>query len=99
MSIPKKPRLDSWYLDEEGRRFKIVAIDEADGAIEIQYFDGDVTEVDSDTWYQMDLRLIEEPEDGTGPFDGLDQDAGGNSYQASRPEDWNGPSDEMDLEE
>lgn len=99
MSIPKKPRLDSWYLDEEGRRFKIVAIDEGDGAIEIQYFDGDVTEVDSDTWYQMDLRQIEEPEDGTGPFDGLEQDTNGNSYRASQPEDWNGPADEMDLED
>ncbi|MFV1997387.1 MAG: DUF6763 family protein [Acidiferrobacterales bacterium] len=99
MAIPKKPRLDSWYLDEEGRRFKIVAIDEGDGAIEIQYFDGDVTEVESDTWYQRDLQLIEEPEDGTGPFDDFDQDYNGATYRALNPEDRNGLSDEEDLEE
>lgn len=99
MTIPKKPKLDSWYEDEERRRFKIVAIDDSDGTIEIQYFDGDVAEIDNDTWYQMDLRSTEEPEDGSGPFDDLEKDDMGERYRVVRPEDWNGPADEMDYED
>ncbi len=99
MTIPKKPKLDSWYEDEEGRHFKIVAIDDDDGTIEIQYFDGDVTEVDDDTWYQMDIKTAEEPEDGSGPFDDQEAEDMGNRHSAIRPEDWNAPADEMDLDE
>jgi len=99
MTIPKKPRLDAWYEDEEGRCFKIVAIDDDDGAIGIQYFDGDVAEVENDTWYQMGLKSIEEPENGSGPFDDMGGDDKSEMYRAIRPEDWNGPADEMDFEE
>ncbi len=99
MTIPEKPRLDAWYEDGEGRSFKIVAIDDHDDTIVIQYFDGDVAEVESDNWYQLDLHSIEEPEDGSGPFDAHEQDNHDGTTRPARPEDLNGPADEMDLEE
>ncbi len=99
MTIPRKPELDSWYEDEERRCFKIVAIDDGDGTIEIQYFDGDVAEIESDTWYQLSLRSIVEPEDGSGPFDDLEQDKPGDQSRATQPEDWDDPANEMDFED
>ena len=100
MSIPRKPKVDSWYKDgEDNRSFRIVALDEDDGTIEVQYFDGDVEEFDTDTWYQMDLTKVAEPEDWSGPFDDLEADDMGETYQTRKPEDWNGPADEMDLED
>ena len=100
MSIPRKPKVDDWYEDaEDGRSFRIVAIDDDDGTIEVQYFDGDVEEFDTDSWYQMDLTRVAEPEDWSGPFDDLEEDDKGETYRAMRPEDWNGPADEMDYED
>src|SRR5215471_10519127 len=37
--------------------------------IEIQYFDGDLEELDSDEWYDMDLEVAEPPEEERGPLD------------------------------
>jgi hypothetical protein len=100
VTIPRKPKIDNWYEDaEDGRSFRIVAIDEDDGTIEVQYFDGDVEEFDTDTWYQMDLTRVAEPEDWSGPFDDLEEDDRGETYRPARPEDWNGPADEMDYED
>ena len=100
MTIPRKAKVDDWYEDaEDGRSFRIVAVDEDDGTIEVQYFDGDVEEFDKDTWYQMNLTKIAEPEDWSGPFDDLETDDMGETYRAKRPEDWNGPADEMDYED
>ncbi len=99
MNIPKKPKLDDWYKNGEGNSFRVVAIDEGDGSIDVQYFDGDIEEFDRDTWYQMDLETIQQPSDWSGPFDDLEPDDLGETYRAKRPEDWNGPADEMDIEE
>lgn len=99
MTIPGKPKLDSWYEDEEGRRFRIVAIDDRDGAIEIQYFDGDVAEVEGDTWYLLDLKSIADPGYGSGPFDDLEQDNLVDPSQAERPEEWDSEGDEMDYDD
>lgn len=99
MTIPKKPKLDAWYEDGEGRSFKIVAIDDHDNTIEIQYFDGDVAEVESDTWYLLDLQSIEEPENGSGPFDSLEEDDIDGTSRPARPEDLSEPLDEMDTED
>jgi hypothetical protein len=99
MTIPHKPKVDDWYEDEEGRAFRIVAVDDSDGAVEVQYFDGDVEEFDRESWYLTSLRRIEAPEDGTGPFDDPEQDAPGDLYDAIRPEDWEGLDDEMDFED
>lgn len=100
MPIPGKPRIDDWYEDaEDGRSFRIVAIDDDAATVEVQYFDGDVEEFDIDTWYQLDLSPVAEPEDWSGPFDDLEQDDLGETYRSNRPEDWNGPADEMDYED
>jgi hypothetical protein len=88
MAIPRRPNVDDWYEDEGGRSFRVIAVDEDDGTIEVQYFDGDVEEFDRDSWYQMSLEPIEEPEDWTGPFDDLEADDVADNYRTESPTEW-----------
>lgn len=57
-----------------GPQFKVVATDEDDGTIEIQYFEGDVDEISFDAWSEMGIVGSAEPEDWSGPYDDLEKD-------------------------
>ncbi len=46
-------------LEEDGRTFEVIAFDENDGTIEIQYSDGSTDKIDLDDWYGMDLERLE----------------------------------------
>jgi hypothetical protein len=61
-----------------------VAVDDDDGTIEIQYFDGTVQEMDIEDWEahcdERALESAEPPEDWSGSVDAdLDEDTGGKS--------------------
>jgi len=47
----------------------VTGYDEASSTIEIQTFEGDLDEIDEDTWKELPLDLAEAPEDWTGPVD------------------------------
>ena len=68
-----------WYRDNIGRIMQVVAYDEDSDAIEVQLFEGEVTEFDLDSWNQLEMELIEPPEDWSGPFDDLVPDDMGNT--------------------
>jgi len=69
------PAIGKWFLDNaDGQLFEIVAIDESDGTIDIQYFDGAIEEIDVDLWDEMELTSAAAPEDWSGPFDYLEAD-------------------------
>ena len=68
------PIIGNWYWDiEHSLQFEIVATDDDAGGIEIQYFEGELEEIDVDTWYAMRVVSIAAPEDWTGPFE-IDKD-------------------------
>lgn len=59
-----QPEIGRWYQDvTTDLLFKVVALDESSGTTEIQYFDGEVSELDDDTWAEMVLLTAEPPED------------------------------------
>lgn len=95
MPTPFEPRVGDWYETLEGRTFEVVAVDEDEGTVEIQYFDGDVEELDVDTWSDLELQSAAEPKDWTGPFDDLERDDLGDSEAVFRPEQWGSPLDEV----
>jgi hypothetical protein len=69
------PIIGNWYRNQEtGNDFEVVALDEDAQTIEIQYFDGEVEELDLDAWYELPIDAIEAPEDWSGPFDELEVD-------------------------
>ena len=63
------PVIGHWYRRTNGNLLKIVAVDEEDATIEIQFFDGTIDEVDIDTWNSMLLERVGAPEDWSGSVD------------------------------
>jgi len=56
-----------WYENlEEEETFQVLNVDADSELIEIQYLDGDVEEIDLETWAEMDLNLSDEPEGWSG---------------------------------
>jgi len=49
MATPQ-PGIGDWYRLNGGSLFEVVALDDDDGTIEIQYFDGTVEELDIEDW-------------------------------------------------
>lgn len=68
-----KPTIGNWYRLQGSESFEVVAFDEDDGTIELQYFDGTVEEMDLEDWHAAkeggSLEEIEPPEDWTGSVD------------------------------
>jgi hypothetical protein len=71
MSAP--PEIGSWYRVSGGESFEVVALDEDDGTIEVQYFDGTVEEMDLEDWGVRhcagEIEEAEAPDDWSGSVD------------------------------
>ena len=63
------PLVGAWYADPQGALFEVVAIDHDDGTVEVQYFDGTVEEMDTDSWQERRPKPTEPPEDWSGSMD------------------------------
>ena len=74
--------------DENGRIFEVIAFDENDGTIEIQYSDSTLNEIDLDDWYGMDLERQE--------VDDEEEDAKDAADDISEPDDDTDLDDEDD---
>ena len=68
-----KPTIGNWYRIQGSDSFEVVAYDEDDGTIELQYFDGTVEEMDIEDWDAQwndgALEAAEAPEDWSGSVD------------------------------
>lgn len=99
--VAPQPTIGDWYRTRGGALFEVVAIDEDDATIEIQYFDGTVEEMDREDWVaQWDeglLEAAEAPEDWSGSVDvDADDGRGGEGIgEDSTPRA--GPLDGLDL--
>src|ERR1700760_1184367 len=86
------PGIGEWYRHTGGDSFEVVAFDEDDGTIEIQYFDGTVEEMDTEDWVTQwedgTLEAAEPPEDWSGSVDveSVDDEGGrGSELSADEP--------------
>lgn len=98
MATPYEPVIGDWYVTEEGASFEVIAVDLDDDVVEIQYFDGAVEELDMESWYAMEIKRREAPEDWSGPFDDLEKDDFGDTERARHPDEWSNPLDSLDWE-
>jgi hypothetical protein len=58
-----EPVPGQWYENlEEEEPFRVLTMDEDSELVEIEYLDGDIEEIDLETWHEMDLELTQEPE-------------------------------------
>jgi len=102
MSAPQ-PSIGDWYRLSGGELFEVVAIDDDEGTVDIQYFDGTVEEMDREDWEtQRDdgaLEAAQAPEDWSGSVDveGGDEEGRGSDNLDEDPSLRAGPLDGIDL--
>ena len=83
-----QPTIGEWYKTVDDNAFEVVAFDDNDGSIEIQYADGDVEELDVDTWEEMVAGPVEPSEEWSAGFDNLGNDEYRDVDIAVKMEDW-----------
>ena len=85
----------NWYQNlEKGQEFEVIAVDEDSGLIEIQYFGGDVDEMDLESWSDLQLEVVDSPENWTGPMDDIEVDDLDYDETDMEPQDWERPARE-----
>jgi Family of unknown function (DUF6763) len=58
-----EPAPGQWYENlEDEESFRVLTVDEDSELVEIEYLDGEIEEIDLETWHEMDLEQIDEPE-------------------------------------
>jgi len=86
-----EPVAGQWYENlEEEESFRVLSVDEDSELVEIEYLDGDIEEIDLETWHEMDLDRIEEPE---GWSESDDED------EVEEDEDWEEEEDDDEDED
>ena len=73
-----EPSIGRWYRRPNGQLFEVVAMDESDQTIELQFFDGTIDEVDQETWSKLLIERVAAPEDWSGSVDMDPEDYSGN---------------------
>jgi predicted dehydrogenase len=94
------PVQGQWYENlEENEIFRVLSVNPDEELIEIQYENGDIEEIDLDTWHELDLEQAEEPEgwasddDDDEDDDDLDDDE---DWDEDEDDDWDDDDDDMD---
>jgi len=92
MANEADPIVGNWYQHlDKGHRFEVVAVDEGRGLVEIQHYDGDVEELELDNWRDMEVEIIEAPEDWSGPVDDFEEDDLHYTETEMKKDDWREP--------
>jgi len=98
MPTESDPIIYNWYMHlDKGQKFRVVSIDVSRGLVDIQYFDGDLDEIDMDEWKDLDIEPTEGPENWSGPVDITEVDDFGSSVTDTTPEDWISPLQEFRI--
>jgi hypothetical protein len=88
------PVQGKWYEDlEEKEIFQVLSVDPDEEIIEIQYENGDIEEMDLDTWHELDLEHTEEPEGWASDDDDEDEDEE-DEEEDEDEDDWDEDDDE-----
>ncbi len=93
-----KPIIGNWYCRPDGGLFEIVAIDNDEGSIGIQHFDGTVEELEIDAWTESVFMPAEAPEDWSGSLD-VDPVEVAADVDSTSSKDWSTAMDYVDHAE
>src|SRR5579862_4334965 len=88
-----EPVPSQWYENvEEEESFRVLSVDEDSELVEIEYADGDIEEIDIETWHEMDLEKTTAPE-GWSDDDEEDEDDE-DEDEDEEDDDWDDDEDE-----
>jgi hypothetical protein len=91
------PVVGQWYENlEEEDSFHVLKVDEDSELIEIQHLDGEIEEVDLETWAEMDLEKTTAPEGWEGSASAEDEDEEEVEEDEDEDDDWDEDDDEDD---
>lgn len=98
MAREYEPVAGQWYENiDESESFRVLSVDEDSELIEIEYLDGDIEELDLDTWREFDLDKIDQPEGWSAPEEEEeDEEEKKNDKDEEDEEDWDEDDDEDD---
>jgi predicted dehydrogenase len=92
------PIQGKWYEDlEENEIFKVLSVDPDQELVEVQYENGDIEEIDLDTWHELDLEQAEEPEGwASDEEDEEDEDEDDEDDWDEDDDDWDDDDEDFD---
>ena len=89
------PVQGQWFEDlEENEVFRVLSVDPDEEIIEVQYENGDIEEIDLDTWHELDLEHAQEPEGWASDEDDDDEDE-----DEEDEDDWDEDEDDDDWDD
>ena len=96
MGRDHNPVPGQWYESlEDEETFQVLSVDEDSELIELQYEDGDVEEIDYETWQELDLDLTDQPE-GWSAADDDDEEDEGELDDDEDDDDWDDDEEDDD---
>ena len=92
------PVKGQWFEDlEENEIFLVLSVDPDEEVIEIQYENGDIEEIDLDTWHELDLERAQEPEGWASTVDDDDEEEElDDDDDDDDDDDWDDDDEDMD---
>ena len=63
------PSIGQWFRRPNGVLLEVVAVDEDQNTVEVQFFDGTIDEIDFETWREQFLVEVAAPDDWLGSVD------------------------------
>jgi hypothetical protein len=98
MGRDHNPVPGQWYESlEDEETFQVLSVDEDSELIELQYEDGDVEEIDYETWQELDLDLTDQPEGWSAADDDDEDDE--DELDDEDDDDWDDDDDDDDDED
>lgn len=89
MSRDNEPVVGQWYENlEDEDTFRVLSVDEDAELIEIEYLDGDIDELDLETWQELDLELTDEPEGWSDEDEEEDEEEEDEDDEDDDDDDW-----------
>jgi hypothetical protein len=99
MGRDHNPVPGQWYESlEDEETFQVLSVDEDSELIELQYEDGDVEEIDYETWQELDLDLTDQPE-GWSAADDDEEDDEEDLDDDEDDDDWDDDEEDDDDDE
>ena len=96
MSRDYEPVPGQWYENlEEDESFRVLKVDEDAELVEIEHLDGEIEEIDLESWHEMDLETTEEPE-GWAESEDEDEEE---EEDDEEEDDWDDDDDEDDEDD
>lgn len=94
------PVAGKWYKDLDAEEvFQVLSVDPDEEILEVQYDNGDIEEIDLDTWNELDLDLTDEPEGWSGSEDEEEDEEEDLDEDDEDDDDWDEDDEDEDDED